>query len=392
MPIPKMTDLDLRGKTVVIREDLNVPLKDGKITNDKRIRAALPTIQYALDKGAGVIVLSHLGRPKEGEFTPETSLAPVAVRLTECLGRRVLLTKDFEEAKTVRPGGVVVFENVRCLKGEKANDPELAKQLADLGDIYVMDAFATAHRAQASTEGAIRAAKEACAGLLLTAELEAFAKVLDNPQHPVVAVIGGSKVSTKLELLNNLLDKVDKLIVGGGISNTMIAARGYSVGTSLYEPDLVEASKGILAKAEQLGKEIPLVIDVVVADALQEGAEATVCMADEVPADKMILDIGPKTRELYDKVLKEARTIVWNGPVGVFEIKPFGEGTKAIAQSMADSEAFVVVGGGDSISAVEGYGLADKMDYISTGGGAFLELFEGKKLPAVAALEDRCKD
>ena len=391
MPIPKMTDLDLRGKTVVIREDLNVPVNNGKITNDKRIRAALPTIQYALDKGAGVIVLSHLGRPKEGEFDPQFSLAPVASRLGKCLGRDALLTDDFEVARKVRPGGVVVFENVRCLKGEKANDPVLAKKLADLGDVYVMDAFATAHRAQASTEGAIRAAKEACAGLLLTAELEAFAKVLDNPQHPLVAVIGGSKVSTKLELLNNLLDKVDKLIVGGGISNTMLAAKGNSVGKSLYEPDLVEASKEILAKAERLGKEIPLVIDVVVADELKEGATATVCMANEVPEDKMILDLGPKTRELYDKVLKEARTIVWNGPVGVFEINPFGEGTKAIAQSMADSEAFVVVGGGDSISAVEGYGLADKMDYISTGGGAFLELFEGKKLPAVAALEDRCK-
>lgn len=391
MSIQKMTDLDLRGKTVVIREDLNVPIIGGKITNDKRIRAALPTIQYALDQGAGVIVLSHLGRPKEGEFDEQNSLSLVAARLSDCLGRACVLTRDFETAKKVRPGGVVVLENVRCLKGEKANDPELAKKYADLGDVYVMDAFATAHRAQASTEGAIRFAKEACAGLLLTAELEAFAKVFNDPKRPLAAVIGGSKVSTKLELLNNLLDKVDKLIVGGGISNTFLAARGFGVGTSLYEPDLLDASREIIAKAERLGKEIPFVIDVVVADELAETAQGTVVMASEVPADKMILDVGPQTRALYDKVLKDARTIVWNGPVGVFEMKQFGEGTKAIAQSMADSDAFVIVGGGDSISAVESYGLADKMGYISTGGGAFLELFEGKTLPAVAALEARGK-
>ncbi len=391
MSIQKMTDLELRGKTVVIREDLNVPIIGGKITNDKRIRAALPTIQYALDQGAGVIVLSHLGRPKEGEFDEQNSLALVAARMSDCLGRACVLTRDFETAKKVRPGGVVVLENVRCLKGEKANDPELAKRYADLGDVYVMDAFATAHRAQASTEGAIRFAKEACAGLLLTAELDAFARVFTDPKRPLVAVIGGSKVSTKLELLNNLLDKVDKLIVGGGISNTFLAARGHDVGSSLYEPDLLDASKEILAKAERLGKEIPFAIDVVVADELAETAQGTVVLASEVPAGKMILDIGPQTRALYDKVLKDARTIVWNGPVGVFEMKQFGEGTKAIAQSMADSGAFVIVGGGDSISAVESYGLADKMGYISTGGGAFLELFEGKNLPAVAALEDRSK-
>lgn len=391
MSIQKMTDLELRGKTVVIREDLNVPIIGGKITNDKRIRAALPTIQYALDQGAGVIVLSHLGRPKEGEFDEQNSLALVAARLSDCLGRACVLTRDFETARKVRPGGVVVLENVRCLKGEKANDPELAKRYADLGDVYVMDAFATAHRAQASTEGAIRFAREACAGLLLTAELDAFAKVFTDPKRPLAAVIGGSKVSTKLELLNNLLDKVDKLIVGGGISNTFLAARGYGVGTSLYEPDLLDASKEIIAKAERLGKEIPFVIDVVVADELAETAQGTVVMASEVPADKMILDIGPQTRALYDKVLKNAKTIVWNGPVGVFEMKQFGEGTKSIAQSMADSDAFVIVGGGDSISAVESYGLADKMGYISTGGGAFLELFEGKTLPAVAALEERGK-
>ena len=389
MPIQRMTDMNLRGKTLVIREDLNVPLKNGKISNDKRIRAALPTIEYALKQGAGVIILSHLGRPKEGVFDEQTSLAPVAARLQECLGRHVLLTSDFETAKTVRPGGVVVFENVRCFKGEKANDPELAKKLADMGDIYVMDAFATAHRAQASTEGAIRAAKAACAGPLLMAELDAFARVLDEPKRPLVAVIGGSKVSTKLELLNNLLDRVDRLIVGGGIANTLLAASGYNVAKSLYEPELIDESKKIMAKAEAMGKPIPLMKDVVTAAQLAEDEPTVTCGIEEVPSDNMILDIGPETAKMYGEILTNAATIVWNGPVGAFETRPFGEGTKAIAQSMADSSAFVVVGGGDSVAAVEGYGLADKMGYISTGGGAFLELFEGKKLPAVAALEDR---
>lgn len=388
MAIRRMADMDLNGKRVVIREDLNVPLKNGQISNDKRIRAALPSIKMALQKGAGVIILSHLGRPKEGVFDTESSLAPVAARLTECLGQQVMLTKEFEIAEKVRPGGVVLFENVRMLKGEKANDPELAAKLAGMGDVYVMDAFATAHRAQASTEGAIRAAKVACAGPLLMAELDAFAKVLDEPRRPLVAVIGGSKVSTKLELLNNLLDKVDKLIVGGGIANTLMAASGFGVAKSLYEPDLIDESKKILDKAKAQGKEIPLMVDVVTAPRLAEGVDVITCDVTSVPADNMILDIGPKTAKLYGDMLKQAGTIVWNGPVGAFETRPFGEGTKAIAQSMADSSAFVVVGGGDSISAVEGYGLADKMGYISTGGGAFLELFEGKKLPSVAALED----
>ncbi len=388
MPIRRMTDMDLNGKRIVIREDLNVPLKNGKISNDKRIRAALPTIKLALKKGAGVIILSHLGRPKEGVFEEEFSLAPVASRLSECLGVHVMLTRDFETAEKVRPGGVVLFENVRSLKGEKANDPELAAKLAGMGDVYCMDAFATAHRAQASTEGAVRAAKIACAGPLLMAELDAFAKVLDNPKRPLVAVIGGSKVSTKLELLNNLLDRVDRLIVGGGIANTLLAATGHNVAKSLYEPDLIEESKKILDKAEKLNKPIPLMTDVVTAPQLAEGQPTVTCSIDDVPADNMILDIGPKTAEAYGKLLQEAGTIVWNGPVGAFETKPFGEGTKAIAKVMADSKAFVVVGGGDSVSAVESYGLADKMGYISTGGGAFLELFEGKKLPAVAALEE----
>lgn len=389
MPIKRMTDMDLKGKTVVLREDLNVPLKNGKVANDKRIRAALPAIRCALDKGAAVILLSHLGRPKEGVFEEKFSLAPVAAHLSECLGQHVSLSDDFAMAEKIRPGGVLVFENVRFLPGEKANDPGLAAKLAGMGDIYVMDAFATAHRAQASTEGAIRAAKEACAGPLLMAELDAFDKVLKDPGRPLVAVIGGSKVSTKLELLNNLLDRVDRLIVGGGIANTLLAAEGHDVGKSLCEPELIEESRKILEKARALGRPIPLMKDVVTAKELAEGQKVTVCGIDKVPADEMILDIGPETAKVYDGILKGAKTIVWNGPVGAFEVAPFGEGTKAVARSMADSGAFVVVGGGDSVAAVEGYGMADRMGYISTGGGAFLELFEGKILPGVAALEAR---
>ncbi len=382
MAMKDMASLDLKGKIAVIRQDLNVPMKDGRITNDKRMRAALPTIKLALQKGAGVIVLSHLGRPTEGEFCEQFSLKPVAVHMSEMLGQPVTLARDFDEAKKVRPGEVYLLENVRFFKGEKKNDPELAARYAALGDVYVMDAFGTAHRAQASTEGAIRKAKVACAGPLMKGELDAFAKVLDNPKRPLVAIIGGSKVSTKLGLLDNLLGRVDRLIIGGGIANTFLAATGHPVGKSLYEPDLIDASKEILAKAEKLGKPIPLPVDVVTAPELAPGQKAVTCGVDEVASDQMILDIGPKTVALY-------ATIVWNGPVGAFETDPFGAGTRALAEALAKCEGFVVVGGGDSVSAVESYGLADKMGYISTGGGAFLELFEGKKLPAVAALEDR---
>ncbi|MBR6467680.1 MAG: phosphoglycerate kinase, partial [Desulfovibrio sp.] len=315
MAIKSMKDLDLSGKTVVVREDLNVPMKDGKISNDKRIRAALPTLKLALEKGAGVVVLSHLGRPTEGEYAEEFSLKPVAERLSKDLGLEVKLAKTFAEAK-VKPGEVCVLENVRFNKGEKKNSPELAAQYAGLGDVYVMDAFATAHRAQASTEGAIRCAREACAGPLLQAELDAFAKVLDAPKRPLVAIIGGSKVSTKLELLNNLLERVDALIVGGGIANTFLAATGKDVGASLYEPDLVEASKEILAKAEKLGRKMPLPVDVVVAEKLAPGQQAVTCGVDEVPGDKMILDVGPKTVAVYQELLAGAATVVWNGPVG----------------------------------------------------------------------------
>lgn len=388
MKIKLMQDLDLEGKRVVIREDLNVPMKDGRISNDKRIRAALPTIRMALDKGAGVVLLSHLGRPVEGEYDPKFSLAPVAERLSELLGMSVPLIKALDQV-TVKPGQCVLCENVRFLKGEKKNNEELAKKLAGLGDIYVMDAFGASHRAHASTEGAVRQAAVACAGPLMAAELAAFAKVQDNPARPLVAVIGGSKVSTKLALLENLLGKVDSLIVGGGIANTFLAAAGFKVGTSLCEEDLIPDARRIMEHAEAAGKALPLPVDVVVAPALAEHQTTTVCAVDAVPGDQMILDIGPKTVKLYAGLLRDAATVVWNGPVGAFETEPFGEGTKALAEALASGSAFVVVGGGDSVAAVEQYGLADKMGYISTGGGASLELLEGKTLPSVAALADR---
>ena len=388
MPIKKMQDLELTGKTVVIREDLNVPMKDGQVTNDKRIRASLPTIRTALEKGAGVVLLSHLGRPTEGQYEEQFSLKPVAARLSELLGLPVTLAATLDEAKAA-PGAVTLLENVRFLKGEKKNDPALAEQLAALGDVYVMDAFGAAHRAHASTEGAVRVAKVACAGPLLQAELDAFAKVLDNPARPLAAIIGGSKVSTKLALLENLLEKVDVLIVGGGIANTFLAAAGYMVGKSLYEEDLVPDAKRIMEQAKNLNRELPLPVDVVTAEELAPGQAATTRAVGDVPADQMILDIGRDTVMQYRKLLSKVATVVWNGPVGAFETGPVGDGTKALAHYLADSKAFVVVGGGDSVAAVEKYGLADKMGYISTGGGASLELLEGKVLPSVAALEDR---
>lgn len=386
----KLQDLDVSGKTVVIRQDLNVPMKDGKVTNDKRIRAALPTVRLALEKGAGVILLSHLGRPTEGEYEEKFSLAPVAAHMGGLLGREIALAKDID-AVSVKPGEVVLLENIRFCKGEKKNNEELAAKLAALGDVYVMDAFGAAHRAHSSTEGAVRKAKTACAGPLMTAELDAFAKVLTAPKRPFAAVIGGSKVSTKLGVLENLLKSVDMLIVGGGIANTFLAASGYSVGTSLYEPELLDEARRILEQAKAAGKSFPLPVDVVVAPALAEGQTVETVDVDKVPADRMILDIGPKTVELYAKELAKTATVVWNGPVGAFEIEPFGAGTKALAEALAASPAFVVVGGGDSVAAVELYGLADKMGYISTGGGASLELLEGKILPSVAALEDADK-
>lgn len=389
MAIKLLQDVACEGKIVVIRQDLNVPMKEGVITNDKRIRAALPGVRMALEKGAaGVVLLSHLGRPVEGEFDAKFSLAPVAAHVASLLGRPVRLAATPEEARPA-PGEVVLLENVRFFKGEKKNDPALAARFAALGDIYVMDAFGAAHRAHASTEGAVRQAGVACAGPLMAAELEAFGKVLHAPARPLAAIIGGSKVSSKLGLLENLVDKVDSLIVGGGIANTFLAASGVNVGASLYEPELVEDAKKIMAKAAAQGKNLPLPVDVVTAAALEPGQKATTRAVSDVPADEMILDIGPRTVALYEELLGRAATVVWNGPVGAFEVEPFGEGTRALAGALASSPAFVVVGGGDSVAAVEGYGLAERMGYISTGGGASLELLEGKVLPSVAALEAR---
>lgn len=389
MAIKLLQDVACEGKIVVIRQDLNVPMKEGVITNDKRIRAALPGVRMALEKGAvGVVLLSHLGRPVEGEFDAKFSLAPVAAHVASLLGRPVRLAATPEEARPAA-GEVVLLENVRFFKGEKKNDPALAARFAALGDIYVMDAFGAAHRAHASTEGAVRQAGVACAGPLMAAELEAFGKVLHAPARPLAAIIGGSKVSSKLGLLENLVDKVDSLIVGGGIANTFLAASGVNVGASLYEPELVEDARKIMAKAAAQGKNLPLPVDVVTAAALEPGQKATTRAVSDVPADEMILDIGPRTVALYEELLGRAATVVWNGPVGAFEVEPFGEGTRALAGALASSPAFVVVGGGDSVAAVEGYGLADRMGYISTGGGASLELLEGKVLPSVAALEAR---
>lgn len=391
MAFKKLADIDCKGKTVVIREDLNVPMKDGKIGNDKRVRAALPTIKMALDKGAGVVVLSHLGRPTEGEFDEKFSLKPVAEHLGKLLGKPVTVVSEIEKAKPA-PGEVVLLENIRFFKGEKKNDDALATKLANLGDVYVMDAFGSAHRAHASTDGAVRKAKIGAAGPLMEAELEAFDKVLKNPAKPLAAIIGGSKVSTKLALLDNLLGKVNILIVGGGMANTFLAAAGHKVGKSLQEPELQGQAREIMDKAKKLGVELVLPVDVVTARELAPGQEAHTHDIDSVPEDEMILDVGPKTVELYEKVLKPARTIVWNGPVGAFETEPFGKGTKELGKFLADCGAFVVVGGGDSVAAVEEYGLADKMGYISTGGGASLELLEGKVLPSVAALDARAAE
>lgn len=391
MNVRLMTDIDLKGQKVVLREDLNVPVKNGQITSDARIRAALPAIRYALEKGAALIVLSHLGRPEEGVFDETASLAPVAARLSELLGMPVPLVSNYLNGVDVKPGKVVLCENVRFLKGENKNNPDLAAKLAALGDVYVMDAFATAHRANASTEGAIRLAKTACTGPLMAQELDALTRILLKPAKPLLAIIGGSKVSTKLQVLENLGTKVDQMIVGGGIANTFLAAMGYEVGVSLMEADLVDAAKRIMQAAKERGADIPLPIDVVVAPALSADAPWRVCGVTEVGPRDMILDIGPKTAEFFAERIAKAGSVVWNGPVGAFEIDAFGQGTRAIAMAVAESPAFSVLGGGDSIAAVEKYGVADKIDYISTAGGAFLEVLEGKELPAIAALEARAK-
>src|SRR5690554_38140 len=382
MTILRMTDLDLSGKRVLIRQDLNVPIDNGRITSEQRIVASIPTLRAALDAGATVLVTSHLGRPKEGEWSEENSLAPVARRLGELLGRPVPLVRDWVDGVEVEPGGIVLLENCRMNVGEGKDSEELAKKYAALCDVFVMDAFGTAHRAQASTHGVIRFAPVACAGPLLAAELDALEKALAQPAKPLVAIVGGSKVSTKLEVLNALSEKCDQIIVGGGIANTFLAAAGFPVGKSLYEADLVDKAKQLMTQVD-----IPLPTDVVVAKAFSETAEATIKQVAEVAEDEMILDIGPDSASALALLLKEAGTILWNGPVGVFEIQQFSSGTQVLAMAIAESTGFSIAGGGDTLAAIDKYGIADQVSYISTGGGAFLEYVEGKELPAVAALK-----
>ncbi len=394
MNFKRMTDLDLNTKRVLIREDLNVPVKNGQITSDARLRAALPTIQAALAQGAAVMVCSHLGRPVEGEPKAEQSLAPVAEYLSKALGQEVKLLTDYLEGVEVASGQVVLLENVRFNHGEKKNNSELAQKYAALCDVFVMDAFGTAHRAEASTEGVARFAPVAAAGPLLAAELDALSRAMETPEKPMVAIVAGSKVSTKLDVLNSLSTICDQLIVGGGIANTFLAAAGYNVGKSLYEADLIETAKSIAAKVS-----VPLPTDVVVADASQihfddflgslASAQATIKPVSDVADNDMILDVGPDTAKAFAKILEASKTILWNGPVGVFEVDQFGEGTKALSTAIAESAGFSIAGGGDTLAAIDKYNVADKISYISTGGGAFLEFVEGKTLPAVAVLLER---
>jgi phosphoglycerate kinase len=383
----RMENLELAAKRVLIREDLNVPVSAGRVTSDARIRAALPTIRTALEMGAAVMIMSHLGRPVEGQYDPQFSLQPVADRLAELLGRSVRLQKDWLGGVDVAPGDVVLCENVRFNRGEKSNDETLARTMAGLCDVFVMDAFGTAHRAQASTEGITRYAPVACAGPLLAGELDALAKGLRNPARPMLAIVGGSKVSTKLTVLDSLLDKVDELIVGGGIANTFIAASGHNVGQSLYEPDLIHNAQLLIQKAHASGGSIPIPKDVVVAKAFSDEAEPLVRNVNEVADDEMILDIGPLTAVEYSEIIAGAGTIIWNGPVGVFEFRNFAAGTRAMAEAIERSSAYSIAGGGDTLAAIDQFGVTDDISYISTGGGAFLEFVEGKTLPAVAALE-----
>ena len=379
----------LRGKRLLIREDLNVPVKDGKVASDARIRAILPTLTMALDAGASIMILSHLGRPTEGEYAEEFSLAPVSAYLSGLMTMPIPLVKDYLDGVSLNAGEIVLCENVRFNKGEKKDDAALGKKYAALCDVFVMDAFGTAHRAEASTSAVAKAAPVACAGLLLEKELNALEKAVAKPARPLVAIIGGSKVSTKLTILDALTAKVDKLIVGGGIANNFLKAAGYPVGKSLYEPDLVGEAKRLMEAAKAKGGEIPLPVDVVVAKEFAETAPASTKAVADVADDDMILDIGPKTAALYADILKKAGTIVWNGPVGVFEMAPFSKGTEALCKAVADSSAFSIAGGGDTLAAIDQFGVEKKVSYLSTGGGAFLEFLEGKKLPAVAVLEER---
>jgi len=390
MPVKHIADLDLSGKRVLIRQDLNVPVQNGVVTSDARIRASLPTINLALEKGAQVFIMSHLGRPTEGQYEEEFSLAPVATTMSELLGLPVRLVKDYlDQAPKVNQGEVVLLENVRFNPGEKKNDDALATQYASLCDVYVMDAFGTAHRAQASTHGVGMHAPDACAGLLLGGELEALGKAVEDPAKPLVAVVGGSKVSTKLTVLDSLSGVVDQMIVGGGIANTFIVAAGHSVGNSLYEKDLVAEAARLIESAARRGADIPVPVDVVCGKEFSETAEAVVKNVSDIESDDMVFDIGPKTAEQYASLLKPAGTIVWNGPVGVFEFDQFGKGTEVVGRSIAESSGFSIAGGGDTLAAIDKYGIEEQVSYISTGGGAFLEFLEGKKLPAVEMLETR---
>ncbi len=390
MSVIKMTDLDLAGKRVLIRQDLNVPVKDGKVTSDKRIQASMPTIDHCIKAGARVMIMSHLGRPTEGEPAAEFTMQPVADYLSDALGKQVPLITDYlQNSPELNDGDVVLLENVRFNVGEKSNDEALSKQYASLCDIYVMDAFGTAHRAQASTHGAGQFAPVACAGPLLAGELEALGNALDNPKRPMAAIVGGSKVSTKLTVLESLSKVVDQLIPGGGIANTFIAAMGHNVGKSLYEEDLIPEAKKLMAAASAAGNEIPVPTDVVVGKEFSESTPATVKKVEDVEDDDMIFDIGPETAARFAEMMKAAGTIVWNGPLGVFEFPQFADGTKVLGAAIADSDAFSIAGGGDTLAAVDDFGLSDRISYISTGGGSFLEFLEGKQLPVVVMLEER---
>jgi len=389
MSIQRMVDLDLSGKRVLIRQDLNVPVKNGVVTSDLRIQASIPTIEIALAAGAAVMLLSHLGRPVEGQYDEASSLKPVADQLAKLLGKPVRLEKDWLDGITIAPGEVVLCENVRFNTGEEKNSDALGQKMAALCDIFVMDAFGTAHRAQASTHSVAKFAPIACAGPLLASELDALGKALETPAKPLIAIVGGSKVSTKLTVLESLSKKVDQLIVGGGIANTFIAAAGFPVGKSLYEADLIPEAQRLIAAAKKAGSDIPIPVDVVCAKEFSDTAIATIKNVADVEADDLILDIGPVTAQLYAELIKSAGTIVWNGPVGVFEIEQFSHGTQKLASAIAESSAFSIAGGGDTLAAIDKYNINDKVSYTSTGGGAFLEFLEGKELPAVAILKSR---
>jgi phosphoglycerate kinase (EC 2.7.2.3) len=389
MNFKRMTELDIAGKRLLIRQDLNVPLKDGEITSDARLRASLPTLQKVIESGASALVMSHLGRPKAGQPDPQFSLKPVAAWFAKALGRPVRLIENWIDGVQLAPGEIAIGENVRFLKGEKEDDEALSKKMAALCDIYVMDAFGTAHRAEASTHGVARFAPTACAGPLLATELDALTRALAKPERPLAVIVGGSKVSTKLDLLNSLADVADQLIIGGGIANTFLAAAGHPVGKSLHEADMLDTARAIRAKIQARGGDIPMPTDVVVAKAFSATAPSNVCGVDEVEADDMILDIGPRTADQLVDLLAHCKTVVWNGPVGVFEFEAFAGGTRRLAEGIAASSAFSLAGGGDTLAAIDKFGVEPRISYISTGGGAFLEFLEGKKLPAVAALEAR---